>query len=495
MALLIGYDVGSSSVKVSLLDAEKEAVLGSAVFPKKEMEMISEKPGWAEQHPEMWWENLKMATAELKDTIRFNKEDVQAIGISYQMHGLVLVDREQQVLRPSIIWCDSRAVKIGNKAIEDIGKDMCLEHLLNSPGNFTASKLKWVKDNEPDIYDRAFKAMLPGDYIAMKLTGDINTTISGLSEGILWDFKNADIAHLVLDQYEIGSELIPDLTPTFSVQGELSKQAADELGLHPGTKIAYRAGDQPNNAFSLNVLNSGELATTAGTSGVIYGIIEEANYDPKSRVNTFVHVNYDRNNPKYGVLLCVNGTGILNSWLKHNTGDLDYPAMNDEAIQVPIGADGLMILPFGNGAERILENKDINSRIVGLNYNRHDRKHVLRAAQEGIVFALCYGFDVMKEMGIKMKVVRAGEANMFLSPVFRETFANTTGASIELYNTDGSQGAARGAGIGSGIYSDFNEAFTGLNAVMTVDPEKVLSERYEDAYQKWKELLFRVLNY
>jgi len=410
------------------------------------------------------------------------------------MHGLILVDRDQQVLRPSIIWCDSRAVEIGNKAMEEIGEDKCLSSLLNSPGNFTASKLKWVKENEPDIFEKAHKAMLPGDYIAMKLTGEINTTISGLSEGILWDFKNADIAHIVLDQYGLRNDLIPDIVPTFSIQGELSPHAANELGLHPGTRIAYRAGDQPNNAFSLNVLNAGELAATAGTSGVVYGIIEEANYDPKSRVNTFVHVNYEKNNPKYGVLLCVNGTGILNSWLKHNTGDFDYPEMNNEASQVPIGSDGLMILPFGNGAERELENRDINSSIVGLNFNRHDKRHMLRAAQEGIVFALRYGFDVMKDMGMKMNVVRAGEANMFLSPVFREAFANTTGATIELYNTDGSQGAARGAGIGAGIYKDFEEAFTGLNTLMTIQPEMSLSGQYEDAYQNWKDVLNKVLS-
>jgi xylulokinase len=495
MALLLGYDVGSSSVKATLMDAEKGMVLGSSVFPKKEMGMISDKPGWAEQSPEMWWENLKLATIELKETTRFKREEVEAIGISYQMHGLVLVDKQKQVLRPSIIWCDSRAVEIGNRAMEEIGTERCLSHLLNSPGNFTASKLRWVKENEPGTYEKAYKAMLPGDYIAMKLSGEINTTISGLSEGILWDFRNAEIASLVLEQYQLRHDLIPDLVPTFSIQGELSTVAATELGLYPGTKISYRAGDQPNNAFSLNVLNSGELAATAGTSGVVYGIIEETNYDPKSRVNTFVHVNYRENNPRYGVLLCINGTGIMNSWLKHNTGDLEYPAMNNEATQVPIGADGLIILPFGNGAERVLENKDINSWIVNLNFNRHSRKHMLRAAQEGIVFALRYGFDIMKDMGMKMNVVRAGEANMFLSPIFREAFSNTNGASIELFNTDGSQGAARGAGIGSGLYSGFQEAFIGLDTVMTVNPDKTLCERYEDAYQNWKRTLLKVLNY
>jgi xylulokinase len=488
-AFLIGLDIGSSSVKASLLEIETGKVVSSATSPEKEMEIMSDHPGWAEQDPETWWYHVKQVVHSIKSKTNLNPGDIGAIGISYQMHGLVLIDKDNKVLRPSIIWCDSRAVEIGERAFESMGEKLCLSHMLNSPGNFTASKLKWVKDNEPHIYDKVYKFMLPGDFIAMKLTGDIRTTASGLSEGILWDFKENDLSVLVMKQYDLCHDHVPELTETFSVQGTVSSKAAGELGLPEGIPVAYRAGDQPNNAFSLNVLNAGEIAATAGTSGVVYGIIDEANYDPESRVNTFVHVNHQIDSPSYGVLLCINGTGIQNSWLKHNTGDLDYPEMNRLASDIPVGSDDLFTFPFGNGAERVLGNKDIGGSTYGLNFNRHTRGHLLRSAQEGIVFALRFGLDIMKDMGMKMNIVRAGEANMFLSPVFREGFVHTNNVVVELYNTDGSQGAARAAGVGAGLYKDFEEAFKGLEIQQRFDPDQKLIDQYEEKYQKWLNIL------
>jgi xylulokinase len=484
--MLLGYDLGSSSIKATLLKSATGEVISSITYPKQEMQIISKKPGFAEQDPEVWWRNVKNATQELLARSRVTKEAIKAIGISYQMHGLVLVDKNHHVLRPSIIWCDSRAVKYGKKAFHDLGGEFCLANYLNSPGNFTASKLKWVMENEPEIFDQTYKAMLPGDYLVMRMTGEISTTISGLSEGIFWDFKSKSIAKKLLSYYGIDKSLLPDVVDTFSVQGELSASAADALGLKAGTRIAYRAGDQPNNAFSLNVLNAGEVAATAGTSGVVYGIIETPEYDQLSRVNTFVHVNHSAKAERYGVLLCVNGTGILNSWLQKNmVSGISYEEMNEMAMQAPIGADGLSFIPFGNGAERIMENNDIGASLSGLNFNRHNQSHILRAGQEGIVFAMNYGFNIMKEMGMELNKIRAGHANMFLSPLFREAFANITSSVVELYNTDGAQGAARGAGVGSGIYTGFAEAFTGLKAIETVEPSPPLFGAYEDAYDKW----------
>ena len=495
MALLMGYDVGSSSVKATLMDAGTGKVLAAATSPDKELEMIAKHPGWAEQHPDTWWEHVKLATAKIRDKAQFDPADVKAIGISYQMHGLVAVDKNKQVLRPSIIWCDSRAVQIGQKAAKDIGPKKCLKRLLNLPGNFTASKLAWVKQNEPKLYAKIDKIMLPGDFIAMKMTGEIKTTPSGLSEGILWDYEKDSPAEFVLDNYGISTDLLAPTVPTFSIQGELTSAAAQELGLRAGTPISYRAGDQPNNALSLNVLKPGEIAVTAGTSGVVYGVTDKKNYDPKSRVNIFVHVNHSAKKPRYGVLLCVNGTGILNSWLKHNfaADGMDYPQMNELAAQAPVGSDGLVILPYGNGAERTLENRNIGASVHGWNFNIHKRAHFLRAAQEGIVFALNYGLQIMKDMGTKLKTVKAGNANMFLSPLFAEAFATISGATVELYKTDGSQGAARGAGIGAGIYKGPEDAFVGLEPVRTVEPNKQLKKAYQNAYEAWETVLNKQL--
>lgn len=483
---LLGYDIGSSSVKASLVDAQTGKCVSTAFYPKSEAAILAVKPGWAEQEPSSWWENLKLATAAIMSESAADPKDIKAIGISYQMHGLVCVDKDKNILRPSIIWCDSRAVPYGQKAFDELGHDQCLSHLLNSPGNFTASKLAWVKENEPELYSKIYKIMLPGDYIAMKLTGEICTTISGLSEGMMWDFSEGRTAKMLLDYYGIDEALIPEIRPTFAEQGRVSAAAASELGLAEGIPVTYRAGDQPNNALSLNVFNPGEIASTAGTSGVVYGVLGEVNYDPKSRVNTFAHVNHTADQTRLGVLLCINGTGILNSWMKRNVAPdgISYAEMNDLAATAPIGSAGVSIMPFGNGAERMLENRDAGSSIHGVNFNVHGKAHLLRAAQEGIVFSFKYGIDIMEQMGMSVKKIHAGHANMFLSPIFRETLAGVTGAVIELYDTDGSVGAAKGAGIGAGLYKDNNEAFSTLEKLAVIEPAD--AQAYADAYQTWK---------
>jgi xylulokinase len=494
MKYLLGYDLGSSSVKVSLMEAATGKTVASAQSPSAEMAMLALHEGWAEQHPDMWWAELVNATNILRGRFAFSPDDVGAIGISYQMHGLVLVDKNQQVLRPSIIWCDSRAVGIGNQAFTTLGEQFCLENYLNSPANFTASKARWVIENEPDIWEKVDKLMLPGDFIAMRMTGEVVTTASGLSEGIMWNFKRRGVAKTLLDYYDIDRDAIPKIVETFGNQGFMSAKAAAELSLKTGTPITYRAGDQPNNAFSLNVLNVGEVAATAGTSGVVYGITDKADFDPQSRVNAFVHVNDTDAETRNGILLCINGTGISNAWMRRVAGNISYDAMNAEAAKIAVGTEGVKILPFGNGAERIFNNKQIGGSVVGLDFNRHSAAHLFRATQEGIVFALNYGLDIMQTVGVKVETVKAGKANMFLSPLFREAFANTTGATIELFDTDGATGAARGAGIGCGFYKNASEAFIGLEKLETIEPNDALKAAYTEGYQNWLSVLNEQLN-
>ena len=495
---LLGYDIGSSSVKAALVDAESGKCVASAFYPKTEAPIISKKTGWAEQDPAMWLGNLKLATEDVLHQLGEQiphraqldlADSISAIGISYQMHGLVCVDKELNVLRPSIIWCDSRAVPYGQKALEALGKDFCLEHMLNSPGNFTAAKLAWVKENEPELYSRIWKIMLPGDYIAARLTGSVCTTVSGLSEGIFWDFRNNRPCKELLDYFGFDDTILPQVKPTFGIQGILTREAAEMLGLKEGIPVTYRAGDQPNNALSLGVFNPGEIASTAGTSGVVYGVIGNVDYDPLSRVNTFAHVNHTAKDPRLGVLLCINGTGILNSWIRRTVAPegISYADMNDLAAEAPIGSDGVSILPFGNGAERMLQNKDTGCSIHGVNFNRHGKAHLVRAAQEGIVFSFQYGIEIMEAMGLKVDTIHAGKANMFLSPIFRDTLAGVSGAQIELYDTDGAAGAAKGAGLGAGIYRNSREAFATLDRLAVITPSH--EDQYREAYELWKSRL------
>jgi xylulokinase len=486
--LLLGIDIGTSSVKVCVVDATDQRVIAAAQYPEQESPIVSLQTGWAEQSPDMWWQQTGQAIALCHKKGGYNPKDIAAIGIAYQMHGLVLVDKNQHVLRNSIIWCDSRAVEIGDKAFEDLGHEACLSHMLNSPGNFTASKLAWVKQNEPEIYDQVDKIMLPGDYIAMKLTGEITTSASALSEGIFFDFQFNGLSKDIIDYFGFNDGLFPIVKPVFSSHGRIKPEVAAALQLTTGIPVTYKAGDQPNNALSLNVLKPGEVAATAGTSGVIYGVSDQLTYDPQSRVNTFAHVNYTNERKRLGVLLCINGTGSLYRWIKNAFGAaVSYPQMNEIAKKAPLGSDGLRILPFGNGAERMLNNKQVGAHLQNIDLNLHTQAHIFRAANEGIACAFRYGLDIMRENGMQPTMIRAGKTNMFLSELFTETFVNATGIPVELYNNDGSLGAALGAGIGAEIFSSATEAFSNSKVVANVEP--TATDAFEEVYQDWKAVL------
>lgn len=489
---LLGYDLGTSSVKVALVDAATGACVASDFYPKSEAPIKALNPGWAEQRPDDWVNYLKLATKSVLEQSKIDPRDIKAIGLSYQMHGLVAIDRQGRVLRDAIIWCDSRGVPFGEKAFRELGPDTCLPRLLNSPGNFTAAKLQWVRRNEPQIFDNIYKVMLPADYIAYRLTGEICTNPEGLSEYMLWDFSENAPARFLMGYMDYDPAIFPEVKPTFSEQGRVTAAAAAEFGLAEGTPVTYRAGDQPNNALSLNVFNPGEVASTAGTSGVVYGINGTVAYDPRSRVNNFAHVNHDAEHTRIGVMTCINGTGILNSWCKRNIAPqgCSYNEMNELAAEAPVGSAGVTILPFGNGAERVLENREINCSMHGINFNIHNRRHILRAAQEGIVFSFMYGMEIMESIGMQIKKIHAGHANMFLSPVFRDTLASVSGATIDLFDTDGAVGAAKGAGIGAGIYKDNNEAFASLMKLDEIHPAADRTP-YLEAYARWKQCLAR----
>ena len=494
---LLGIDIGTSFIKVSLVEASTQKCIVTVSYPDTENAIISHQNGWAEQSPIMWWEQVQAGILKLHKAAKlalpsYDSNNIAAIGIAYQMHGLVLVDKNKKVLRDSIIWCDSRAVAYGDKAFDTIGHEKCLSHLLNSPGNFTAAKLAWVKENEPKVFAQIDKVLLPGDFIAMQLTGEITTSIAALSEGIFWDFKSNCISKDVLNYFGFDESIFPTVKDVFSNHGALSASIANTLSLKAGIPISYKAGDQPNNALSLNVLEPGEVAATAGTSGVIYGVGNTLSYDLQSRVNSFAHVNHTSAENRIGMLLCINGTGILNSWVKKYIGaNTNYTTMNEMAASIPAGSDGLTILPFGNGAERIFNNKIIGAQILGLDLNKHSSAHIYKAAQEGIAFAFRYGLDIMRENKLEPSVIKAGQANLFLSPVFTHAFVNATGVPVALYNVEGSVGAALGAGIGAGIYKELKEAFADKKPIQLIEPTE--TKQYNVLYENWKNNLAKFI--
>jgi len=496
---LLGIDLGSSSVKVALLDAKSGKIIAQVSSPSTEMSMYAAQAGWAEQDPENWWYHITIACKTVLGKNDTDTSKIIGIGIAYQMHGLVVVDKNQQVLRPSIIWCDSRATAIGNNALDTLGEKFCLSRYLNSPGNFTASKLKWVKENEPDIYAQIYKAMLPGDYVAMRMTGEIRTTVSGLSEGVLWDFQQHQIASDLLDHYGLSELLLPELVETFGAQGKLTKVAAKQLGLVEGIPLGYRAGDQPNNALSLGVINPNQVAATGGTSGVVYGIVNKAVTDPKSRINGFAHVNHQQAEPRIGILLCINGAGSQYAWIKEQiaTEGMTYPDIERALAAISIGADGLRWFPFGNGAERILENNYQGAQLFNLQLQRHGKSHLYRAALEGIAFAFVYGLEILNAMGIYPKTIRVGNDNLFQSDVFSSTIATLANIKIEMINSTGAIGAAKGAGFGVGVYKSLEEAIGELDILHSYMPETNDFSQYEKAYTDWKSILekqYKIVN-
>ncbi len=491
---LLGYDIGSSSIKAALVDAQTGKQLAVAQSPETELDMLAVQPGWAEQHPETWWANVCLATQKLLQSTRVDPAQIKGIGIAYQMHGLVLVDENQEVLRPSIIWCDSRAVAIGDKAAEEIGSEKCLQHLLNSPGNFTASKHKWVKDNEPALYERIHKIMLPGDYIAMRLTGEIRTTASGLSEGILWDFQDNQVSEELLGFYGLSNSLIPEIVPTFGDQGKVSEEAAQALGIPAGIPVSYRAGDQPNNALCLNVLQPSEVAATGGTSGVVYGVTDQLKGDRLNRVNSFAHVTHTREAARVGVLLCINGAGSLYAWLRAQVAgaDMDYLKMEQLASAVAVGAEGLQVLPFGNGAERLLQNEPVGAHLMNISFARHHRGHIFRAGLEGIAFAFALGMEAMQEVGIDLSIMRVGNDNLFQSHIFSTTLSTLTGSSIEVLETTGAVGAAIGAGAFTRGEAFMRDALAKTAVVKRYEPNPEWNEEVETAFEQWKRMLGKV---
>ncbi len=491
----IGYDIGSSSVKAALVNLSNGKTVDVVQYPKVEMAITAPFPNWAEQDPKLWWDAVCKTSHELIDKNPGVRNEIKSIGISYQMHGLVLVDKNLKVLRPAIIWCDSRTNQIGKDLSKSLGEKYCFENLLNQPGNFTASKLKWVIENEPEVFKKTQKVLLPGDFIAMKLSGAVNTTVSGLSEGTFWDFKNHKVAEQLMNAINADTDVIPEVLDTFSEHGKISRKASKETGLPVNTPITYRAGDQPNNALSLGVFEPGDIAATGGTSGVVYGVTDLLLNGPNSGINSFAHVNHSKEHPRIGQLLCINGAGSQYAWIRNQLLGLNttYADMEKLISPIPIGSEGLRIIPFGNGAERMINNQQTGAQINNLQFNIHSKNHMIRSALEGIAFSFVYGIQLLSDLGINLKNIKVGNDNLFQSEIFSSTIVNLLNCEIQMQDTTGAIGAALASGKAIGAFSDLLEAFSHNQIIKTYKAQNN-HKAYYDAYEDWKKDLNKLIN-
>ena len=315
----------------------------------------------------------------------------------------------------------------------------------------------------------------------------MTTTKTGLSEGMLWDYKNNSVADFLLKYYEIDSSLIPKIVPTFGFQCKLNKKGSSECGLLEDIPIYYRAGDQPNNALSLNVLNPGEIAATAGTSGVVFAVTDNVKTNESERINNFLHVNIN-NSISLGKLLCINGAGIQYAKLKNELNINSYDEMNKLSSVVEVGSKQLTYLPFGNGSERMLNNINVGSKMLNFDINIHKKEHVIRATLEGIAFAFVYGMQILINDGVKPKVIRAGNDNLFKSKVFGETISTLINTDIEIYETTGAFGAARAVDLRNRDFNKFENNIIENDFLRTFSPQPNLND-YKNAYNLWVEKL------
>ncbi len=475
----LGIDIGSSSVKVALIDREGRAI-AEVREPSQEMPMKSLQAGWAEQDPEMWWQYTCEAIEKI--TSQLETSDILSIGLAHQMHGLVLVDQQGNLLRDAIIWCDSRAVPYGSLLADHIGTKQCLDSMLNLPGNFTASKLAWIREHEPDIYKKIACVMLPGDYICYRLTGELSTTAGNLSEGCFWDFKGHRLSPKILEALGLSIDHFPAILQCMDNHG-VTRGQIDINGLPDEIPVCYKAGDQPNNAYALGVTEPGQVAGTGGTSGVIYAVTDKLVADPSQAVNSFAHFNHSSKTSRIGILLCINSVGILYAWMRRMLGDLSYGHMEELASRAPVGSDGLAIIPFGNGAERMLGNQPSSASIHGIQLNRHDQSHLIRAALEGLAFSYAHGIEKMRALGVEIHHFRVGNDNLFQSEIFAQSLADLSQCEIEVIECSGAVGAARGGAHGGGHQLAIQDQIH-----FTYSP-RPLSDSLSEAYQQWSDIL------
>lgn len=493
MAYLLGIDIGTSGTKTVLFN-EMGDTIASAIG---EYPLYQPHIGWAEQEPEDWWQATVDTIKQVLDTSGVNPADIKGIGLSGQMHGMVLLNKEGNVLRSSIIWCDQRTQEECHKITEIIGKERLIEITANPAlTGFTASKVMWVKNHQPDIFEKIYKILLPKDYIRYKLTGEFATEVSDASGMQFLDVPKRTWSGEILNKLGLDYKWMPAVYESQEVSGKVTKKVAQLTGLAPGTPVVGGGGDQAAGAVGNGIVKPGVISSTIGTSGVVFAHMDEVNIDPRGRVHTFCHAVPNT----WHVMGVTQGAGLSLQWMRNNFGaaerelaeflDIDpYELMTKEAQKAAPGCEGLIYLPYLMGERTPHLDPYAKGVFFGLSA-KHGRNEMIRTVMEGVAYSLRDCLEIIKGMGVSVSEVRASGGGG-KSSLWRQMQADIFNNPITTINS--SEGPALGAallaGVGTEVYNSVPEACeAAIKTISVQQPIEANVNVYDKYYEVYKEL-------
>lgn len=487
MDYLLGLDIGTSGVKALLISVE-----GKIISSKTESyPLATPHSGWAEQSPYDWWEATVKVIEEVVSSTPIGSTQIKGISLSGQMHSSVFLDEKMEVIRPAILWSDTRTSEQCKEIYTKVGGLNQLIDYVSNPAleGFTAPKILWLKENEPENYQKVKYILLAKDYIRYRLTGELFTEVSDAAGTLLFEVIKKRWSTGLLEKLEIDPDLLPPILNSFDLAGRITKPIAEKTGLKFGTPLVAGGADNACGAVGSGIIQEGRVMVSIGSSGVVLAQTDNPQADQGGRIHLF---NHACPNSWYmmGVML---SAGMSYEWLEKKlfNNSLDYPKLDQLAEEIEPGSEGLLFLPYLYG-ERTPHN-DANARGVYFGISgKHDQRHFTRSVLEGVTFALKDSLELIKDKGVKVKEIRAigGGAK---SSVWQQILADILGKEINLLNVEEGPafGAALIAGVGVGVYGSFTEAVSGIVKVQkTIVPRIQNTEKYNQYYQLYKKLYY-----
>lgn len=490
MKYLIGIDIGTSGTKTVLFDTRMKVVCDATYsYP-----LYQVKNGWAEQNPQDWADASIKGLKSVLEQSKINNNDIAGIGLSGQMHGLVMLDKDKKVLRKSIIWCDQRTSKEAKEITDKVGKEKLISITANpSMTGFTLAKLLWVKNNEPQVYNKCKHILLPKDYVRYILTDSLATEVSDAGGMQLMDIKNRCWSDEILKTFDISDQMLPKLYESHEISGYINYNTAAITGLKEGTAVVGGAGDQAASAIGNGVVREGTVSQTLGSSGVIFACTDKPLIDPMGRVHTLCHAIPNM----WHIMSVTQGCGLSLKWFKDNfcgeeveiaektNGDV-YDVLFEKANKLPVGSENLIFLPYLMGERSPHMDENARGVFFGLS-NIHTKSHLFRSVAEGVTFSQRECFEIIASLGITPSEIRVGGGGS-KSKVWLQMLADNMNVKVETLNTKetGAMGVAILAGVGTGIYKSVKDACDKYVEIKSlILPQEAMKKKYNKYFKTY----------